>query len=68
MSDKTPVSRLQELCAQAKVAPPKYNFQKISTTEFICDVEACDKRAEATGRSKNEAKHTAAADILRKFK
>lgn len=50
------------------VAPPKYDFRSSSSNTFICDVDACGKYAKGTGRSKNEAKHSVAADILRKFR
>lgn len=66
MSEKTPVSVLQEFCMQQKVAPPTYDINETKTKEFVCVVSAFNNCAEATARSKIEAKQASCTSLLRK--
>nr|AFX89027.1 R2D2 isoform b [Mayetiola destructor] len=67
MEEKTPVSQLQELCAQEKVAPPTYEFFRDEhDKKFGCLVQAFGPEiAKGSGLSKMEAKHAAAASLIR---
>lgn len=70
MEDKTPVSQLQEFCAQEKVAPPSYEFdQDDDPKKFVCFVQAFGPEilAKGVGLSKMEAKHGAAAKLICKL-
>lgn len=70
MEDKTPVSQLQELCAQEKVAPPSYETHpdEYDPKKFVCFVQAFGPEvASGFGLSKMEAKHAAAASLIRKL-
>lgn len=70
MEDKTPVSQLQEFCAQEKVAPPSYetSSDQHDPKKFVCFVQAFGpKVAKGSGLSKMEAKHAAAASLIRKL-
>lgn len=70
MEDKTPVSQLQEFCTQEKVAPPKYKTDQDEhdPKKFVCFVQAFGPfLAKGSGLSKMEAKHAAAASLIRKL-
>lgn len=70
MEDKTPVSTLQEFCAQEKVAPPSYEIiqDEHDPKKFVCFVQAFGPEiAKGSGLSKMEAKHAAAASLIRKL-
>lgn len=67
MSEKTPISILQEYCVQQKAAPPLYNISNMGSKGFICVVHAFDIEAEAKARSKSEAKHASCTNILCRF-
>lgn len=68
MEEKTPVSRLQEFCAQEKVAPPSYgpDSDPKDPKKFVFFVNAFGLIAKGSGLSKMEAKHSAAATLMRK--
>lgn len=65
MSDKTPISMLQELCNREdevlmfEEVPHKFNPKM-----FSCTVNAFNAFAEGSGRSKKEAKHEASVNLL----
>lgn len=70
VSCKAPVSALQEYLMQKGHTPPLYEF--CDTLEeggktFHCTVTALNEMAMGSGRSKREAKHEAADNILKKF-
>lgn len=68
MTDKTPVSALQELCAQEKVPAPMFEsiLNESDPKMFSFVVEAFDMFAKGIGRSKQEAKHDACANLIGK--
>lgn len=66
MSDKTPVSRLQEFCAQEKCAPPSYEFKENENNSKVCFVTTLHVIAKGVGRSKIEAKHAACLEMISK--
>lgn len=73
MSDlfgKTPISALQEYTAKKGIASPIYEILECDdeVKSFRCVVEVLDEMAEGFGRSKREAKHEAAAEIIKKLK
>lgn len=69
MTEKTPVSVLQELCVQENVSVPMYEHIPHETDPkmFSYLVQAFDHFAKGSGRSKREAKHEASANLLCKF-
>uniref|UniRef100_A0A0K8TRN9 Putative staufen n=1 Tax=Tabanus bromius TaxID=304241 RepID=A0A0K8TRN9_TABBR len=69
MYGKTPITVLQEYCAKNSIERPEYNFMESPDGKsFGCRVEAIGLFATGEGRSKKEAKHDAAANILKKLK
>lgn len=66
MTEKTPVSVLQELCVQENVSVPMYENIPHETDPkmFTYVVQAFDYFATGSGRSKREAKHEASANLL----
>lgn len=68
MAEKTPVSTLQELCIQEKVRVPM--FESIphgsDAKMFAFAVEAFGIFSKGSGRSKQEAKHDACANLISK--
>lgn len=69
MSEKTPVSVLQELCVKYRHGAPFYdeiNDGGDDGKTFSSIVQAFDATAQGIGRTKREAKHNAAANLLRK--
>lgn len=68
MSEKTPVSVLQELCIQENGSVPMYeSIQHESDPKmFTFVVEAFSLFAKGSGRSKREAKHDASANLISK--
>lgn len=66
MSEKTPVSVLQELCIQENRSVPMYESIQHETDPkmFTFVVEAFDLFAKGSGRSKREAKHDASANLI----
>lgn len=69
MVEKTPVSRLQEFCAQEKFAYPSYEFNVTAddSKKFVCYVHALNQMANGYGRSKIEAKHAACTEFMSKI-
>lgn len=68
MSEKTPVSVLQELCIQEMASVPMYESISHETDPkmFAYLVEAFGLYAEGSGRSKREARHDASAKLISK--
>lgn len=68
MSEKTPVSLLQELCIQENSPVPMYESIPHETDPkmFTFVVAAFDLFAKGSGRSKREAKHDASANLISK--
>lgn len=67
MAEKTPVSVLQELCVKHNHGAPFYEELADGSDEektFSYMVQAFGQTAQGTGRSKKEAKHEAAVNIL----
>lgn len=66
MSEKTPVSVLQELCIQENGSVPMYESHPHESDPkmFTFIVEAFDFIAKGSGRSKREAKHDASANLI----
>lgn len=71
MSNKTPVSILQEYCVKKGVSVPFYEDLPEEATEtgkiFHCTALACGKSASGSGLNKKTAKHCAAANLLEQF-
>lgn len=69
MSEKTPVSVLQELCIQEKDSVPMYESMPHESDPkmFTFVVEAFGFFAQGSGRSKREAKHDASANLISEF-
>lgn len=63
---KTPVSFLQEFCAQQKCLPPHYEEIPLHSDlkSFRYVVGAFGYTAEGDGNSKKEAKHAACAQLI----
>ncbi|XP_055848412.1 RISC-loading complex subunit tarbp2 [Episyrphus balteatus] len=70
MFGKPPVTALQEYCAKKGVVLPKYNCMDANdgSKSFMCSVEALDRSSYGHGRSKQEAKHDAAANLIQEVK
>lgn len=68
MTEKTPVSVLQELCVQENVSVPMYEniAHETDPKMFSYLVSAFGCIARGSGRSKREAKHEASANLLGK--
>lgn len=68
MSEKTPVSVLQELCIQEHGHVPMYESipHESDPKMFTFVVEAFGLFAQGSGRSKREAKHDASANLISK--
>lgn len=69
MSEKTPVSVLQELCIQQEHGAPFYELvgdESDDAKTFAYVVSAFDMAAKGSGRSKREAKHEASANLISK--
>lgn len=68
MTEKTPVSLLQELTISEDAPPPFFDF--VANDEdpkaFSCMVEAFGQSEYGAGRSKKEAKHAASAMLIGK--
>ncbi|EDW76147.1 uncharacterized protein Dwil_GK14818 [Drosophila willistoni] len=68
MDAKSAVSALQEFCAKTKNGPPEYNYIDGEDGGFVCKASLLDMEAFGNGRSKRDAKHLAAVNILRKIR
>lgn len=66
MSEKTPVSLLQELCIQENSSVPMYESipHESDPKMFTFVVEAFGCFAKGSGRSKREAKHDASSKLI----
>lgn len=68
---KTPVSLLQEFCVKKRHSAPIYRLIEDGTNQptndkrFVYEVCAFDYIADGRGRNKNNAKHEAAAELIR---
>ncbi|XP_017029477.1 RISC-loading complex subunit tarbp2 [Drosophila kikkawai] len=68
MENKSAVSALQEFSAKSKVCPPTYDFIDGEDGGYVCKVQMMEIESYGNGRSKRDAKHLAAANILRKIR
>lgn len=68
MVGKSSVSVLQEYCAKSKVLPPTYEYMDEDDGSFCCKISFMDTDALGIGRSKRDAKHNAAAVIIKKLR
>ncbi|XP_030383606.1 uncharacterized protein LOC115631095 [Scaptodrosophila lebanonensis] len=68
MENKSSVSALQEYCAQNKIAAPVYEYIDGEEGGYVCKVTLLDIEAYGNGRSKRDAKHLSALNVLRKIK
>ncbi|EDV59257.1 double-stranded RNA-binding protein Staufen homolog 2 [Drosophila erecta] len=68
IDNKSAVSALQEFCAKTKNIPPTYNFIDGEDGGYVCKVDLMELMAYGNGRSKRDAKHLAAVNILRKIR
>ncbi|XP_017060368.1 uncharacterized protein LOC108100812 [Drosophila ficusphila] len=68
MENKSAVSALQEFCAKSKNIPPTYDYIDGEDGGYVCKVVLMEIEAYGNGRSKRDAKHLAAANILRKIR
>ncbi|XP_016978348.1 uncharacterized protein LOC108044012 [Drosophila rhopaloa] len=68
MDNKSAVSGLQEFCAKSKNVPPTYDFIDGEDGGYVCKVVLMEMEAYGNGRSKRDAKHLAASNILRKIR
>lgn len=70
MFGKPPVTALQEYCAKKGASLPKYTCMDANdgSKSFMCSVEALDRSSYGQGRSKQEAKHDAAANLIQEVK
>ncbi|XP_017853776.2 uncharacterized protein LOC108607450 [Drosophila busckii] len=68
MENKSSVSALQEFCAQTKTGLPVYDYIDGEEGGYICKVTLMDVEAYGNGRSKRDAKHLAATNIMRKLR
>nr|7V6B_B Chain B, R2D2 [Drosophila melanogaster] len=67
MDNKSAVSALQEFCARTQINLPTYSFIPGEDGGYVCKVELLEIEALGNGRSKRDAKHLAASNILRKI-
>ncbi|KAH8248897.1 hypothetical protein KR032_004066 [Drosophila birchii] len=68
MENKSAVSALQEFSAKSKICPPTYDFIDGEDGGYVCKVSMMEVDSYGNGRSKRDAKHLAAANILRKIR
>ncbi|EDW87714.1 double-stranded RNA-binding protein Staufen homolog 1 [Drosophila yakuba] len=68
VDNKSAVSALQEFCAKTKNTPPLYEFIDGEDGGYVCKVDMMEVEAYGNGRSKRDAKHLAAVNILRKIR
>ncbi|KAH8260112.1 hypothetical protein KR026_003111 [Drosophila bipectinata] len=68
MDNKSAVSSLQEFCAKTKNCPPTYEFIDGEDGGYVCKVTLMEIDAYGNGRSKRDAKHLAASNIIRKVR
>lgn len=68
MLPKSSVSAIQEYSAKRNIPPPTYEY--IDSEEggaFICRAQIMDIQADGFGRSKRDAKHLAASNLIKKL-
>ncbi|XP_043640984.1 double-stranded RNA-binding protein Staufen homolog 2 isoform X1 [Drosophila teissieri] len=68
IDNKSAVSALQEFCAKTKNIPPSYEYIDGEDGGYVCKVDLMEVEAYGNGRSKRDAKHLAAVNILRKIR
>ncbi|XP_017105460.3 RISC-loading complex subunit tarbp2 [Drosophila bipectinata] len=68
MDYKSAVSSLQEFCAKNKICPPTYEFIDGEEAGYVCKVTLMEIDAYGNGRSKRDAKHLAASNIILKVR
>lgn len=67
MAEKTPVTRLMELCVKNSIIPKFDEAEAVETKTFRCVVTAFSMCIEGTGTSKKLAKHNSAERMLRQL-
>lgn len=65
MAQKSAVSALQEYCAQKKVPAPTYDWIDSEDGSYICRAQVMNTDADGQGRSKRDAKHLAASNLIK---
>uniref|UniRef100_A0A1B0G2Q8 DRBM domain-containing protein n=1 Tax=Glossina morsitans morsitans TaxID=37546 RepID=A0A1B0G2Q8_GLOMM len=68
MVGKSSVSALQEYCAKNKISAPTYEWIDSESGSFICRATVMEVEADGNGRSKRDAKHLAASNIIKKLR
>ncbi|KAI9575243.1 uncharacterized protein LOC119643824 [Glossina fuscipes] len=68
MVGKSSVSALQEYCAKNKISAPTYEWIDSERGSFVCRVKLMDVEVDGNGRSKSDAKHLAAFNIIKKLR
>ncbi|XP_061388927.1 interferon-inducible double-stranded RNA-dependent protein kinase activator A [Musca vetustissima] len=69
MASKSSVSALQEYCAKHKIPPPTYDcIDAEDGTSFICRAQVMNMEADGQGRSKRDAKHAAASNLIKRLR
>ncbi|KAH8237523.1 hypothetical protein KR038_003732 [Drosophila bunnanda] len=68
MDNKSAVSTLQEFGAKSKISAPTYEFIDGEDGGYVCKVSMMDSESYGNGRSKRDAKHLAASNLLRKIR
>lgn len=65
---KSSVSALQEYTAQQKIPPPTYDCIEAEDGSFICRAQVLNMEADGQGRSKRDAKHIAASNLIKRLR
>ncbi|XP_011189475.1 uncharacterized protein LOC105216592 [Zeugodacus cucurbitae] len=68
MVGKSSVSVIQEYYAKNKVPPPIYDFLDEEDGSFCCKINFMETDAVGIGRSKRDAKHNAAAVLIKRLR
>uniref|UniRef100_A0A1L8ED62 Putative staufen n=1 Tax=Haematobia irritans TaxID=7368 RepID=A0A1L8ED62_HAEIR len=68
MASKSTVSALQEYCAKHKIPPPIYECIDSSDGSFVCRAQVMNVESDGVGRSKRDAKHLAASNLIKKLR
>ncbi|XP_073827008.1 r2d2 [Musca autumnalis] len=68
MASKSTVSALQEYCAKHKIPPPTYECIDAEDGSFICRAQVMNVEADGQGRSKRDAKHSAANNLIKRLR
>ncbi|KAH8412966.1 hypothetical protein KR009_007213 [Drosophila setifemur] len=68
MDNKSAVSAIQEFCAKTKNCPPTYDYIEGEDGGYMCKATLMEVESYGNGRSKRDAKHLAAVNIMRKIR